>query len=264
MNLEEINQIKHDIEGKKPVSRKPVYSKTALGDVTNDIGSTYVEINMSKQHLWFYKDGALVTEGDVVTGNVGNGTATPEGTYSLKYKAKDSVLVGEGYRSPVSFWMPFIGNSIGLHDASWRSEFGGEIYKTSGSHGCVNLPYSLAQSIYKDEEVDIIHGMQSGDQTGNTYPDCSKEFFESCNQTLEIANSNKVHLKAPFVTVDKAGVVKYGLEHNVPYEKTWSCYRGGAKACGHCGTCIDRLAAFKANGVEDPIDYEDRTQVDRA
>lgn len=123
---------------------------------------------------------------------------------------------------------------------------------------------TLAQSIYKDEEVDIIHGMQTGDQTGNTYPDCSKEFFESCNQTLEIANSNKVHLKAPFVTIDKAGVVKYGLEHTVPYEKTWSCYRGGEKACGHCGTCIDRLAAFKANGVEDPIDYEDRTQVDRA
>ena len=149
---EEINQIKQDIEGKKSVSRKPVYSKTALGDVTNDIGSTYVEINMSKQHLWFYKDGALVTEGDVVTGNVGNGTATPEGTYSLKYKAKDSVLVGEGYRSLVSFWMPF-NNNIGIHDASWRSTFGGKIYLSNGSHGCVNAPYKLAQSIYSNIEA---------------------------------------------------------------------------------------------------------------
>lgn len=149
---EEINQIKQDIEGKKPVSRKPVYSKTALGDVTNDIGSTYVEINMAKQHLWFYKDGTLVTEGDVVTGNVGNGTATPEGTYSLKYKAKDSVLVGEGYRSPVSFWMPF-NNNIGIHDASWRSTFGGKIYLSNGSHGCVNVPYKLAQSIYSNIEA---------------------------------------------------------------------------------------------------------------
>lgn len=150
--VEEINQIKQDIQGKKPVSRKPVYSKTALGDVTNDIGSTYVEINMAKQHLWFYKDGALVTEGDVVTGNVGNGTATPEGTYSLKYKAKDSVLVGEGYRSRVSFWMPF-NNNIGIHDASWRSAFGGKIYLSSGSHGCVNAPYKLAQSIYSNIEA---------------------------------------------------------------------------------------------------------------
>lgn len=148
---EEIKQIKDDIEGKKPVSRDPIYSKTALGTVTDDIGNTYVEINMSKQHLWFYKDGALVTEGDVVTGNVGNGTATPEGIYALKYKAKDSVLVGENYRSPVSFWMPF-NNNIGIHDASWRSVFGGKIYLSGGSHGCVNAPYSLAQAIYSNIE----------------------------------------------------------------------------------------------------------------
>lgn len=148
---EEVKQIKEDIEGKKPVSRDPIYSKTALGEITNDIGNTYVEINMSKQHLWFYKDGALVTQGDVVTGNVANGTATPEGTYSLKYKAKDSVLVGENYRSPVSFWMPF-NNNIGIHDASWRNVFGGRIYLSGGSHGCVNAPYSLAQAIYSNIE----------------------------------------------------------------------------------------------------------------
>ncbi|MDO5516697.1 MAG: peptidoglycan binding domain-containing protein [Clostridium sp.] len=148
---EEVNKIKEDIEGGKPVSRKPMYSKTALGDIINDIGNTYIEINMSKQHLWFYKDGALVTQGDVVTGNVANGTATPEGTYSLKYKVKDSVLVGEGYRTPVSFWMPF-NNNIGIHDANWRSVFGGRIYLSGGSHGCVNAPYSLAQAIYSNIE----------------------------------------------------------------------------------------------------------------
>ena len=123
---------------------------------------------------------------------------------------------------------------------------------------------TIAQSIYKDEESVIVHGMQTGDQAGNTYPDCSKEFFEACNRTLEIASSNKVHLVAPFVNSSKAEVVKYGLEHGCPYNLTWSCYRGGKIACGHCGTCIDRLAAFRENGVEDPIDYVDRSQVYRA
>ena len=86
-----------------------------------------------------------------------NGTITPEGTYKLKYKDKDSVLVGENYRSPVSFWMPFNGN-IGMHDASWRYSFGGQIYMTNGSHGCVNLPYSLANDIFYniDEGTPII------------------------------------------------------------------------------------------------------------
>lgn len=150
----EIVQLNTDIEGKKAVSREPVYSKTALGDITNDIGNTYVEINMGKQHLWFYKDGELITEGDIVTGNVSHGTATPEGIYSLKYKERDSVLVGDNYRSPVSFWMPF-NNNIGIHDASWRSVFGGKIYLTSGSHGCVNAPYGVAQAIYSNIEAGI-------------------------------------------------------------------------------------------------------------
>ncbi|HCW54712.1 MAG TPA: hypothetical protein DG753_13480 [Clostridium sp.] len=147
----EINHIKQDIESKKFVKRQPIYSKTALGYVTNDIGSTYVEIDMSKQYLWFYKDGVLITEGSIVTGNVANGTSTPEGIYSLKYKDRDSVLIGQGYRSPVSFWMPF-NNNIGIHDASWRSMFGGKIYLSNGSHGCVNAPYKLAQSIYNNIE----------------------------------------------------------------------------------------------------------------
>lgn len=151
---EELSQIKQDIEGKKPVNRKFVYSQTAFGDITNDIGNTYIEIDMGKQHLWFYKDGNLVTHGDVVTGNVYNGTATPEGVYSLKYKVKDTFLIGENYKSYVNFWMPF-NNNIGLHDASWRNVFGGNIYLSNGSHGCVNLPYSLAESIYNNIEKGI-------------------------------------------------------------------------------------------------------------
>ena len=120
----------------------------------NVSGDTFVEVDMSKQYLWFYKDGYIVAEGNVVSGNLSeNGCATPAGVYSLNNKQRDTNLVGPNYVSPVSFWMPFIKNSIGLHDASWRNEFGGEIYKTSGSHGCVNLPYSLAQSIYSNISV---------------------------------------------------------------------------------------------------------------
>ncbi|MDV3426435.1 MAG: L,D-transpeptidase/peptidoglycan binding protein [Bacillota bacterium] len=129
------------------ISKKPTYSQTAFSYNDNDIGNTYLEIDLTKQHLWFYKDGSLVVQGDVVTGNVSHNTATPAGIYRVKYKQKNAVLNGPDYSSPVTFWMPFNGG-IGLHDASWRSVFGGNIYKTSGSHGCVNAPYYLAKTVF--------------------------------------------------------------------------------------------------------------------
>ena len=93
----------------------------------------------------------LITEGDIVSGNVNNDCATPAGIYSLVYKQKDTVLKGEGYASPVDFWMPFNGG-IGIHDASWRYTFGGSIYVSNGSHGCINAPHSLANAIYNNIE----------------------------------------------------------------------------------------------------------------
>ena len=101
--------------------------------------NTFVEVDLTNQTVVYYKNGELITQGNVVTGNVSAGHATPSGVYRLDWKAKDFVLRGDGYASPVSFWMPFNGG-IGLHDASWRSSFGGSIYKTNGSHGCVNMP----------------------------------------------------------------------------------------------------------------------------
>lgn len=153
----ETEQLINDLKGKQLVQREPMYSQKGINSITNDIETNYVEIDLSNQHLWFHKDGKIITQGDVVSGSVATGNKTPAGTYKLKYKAKDSVLVGENYRSPVSFWMPFNGN-IGLHDASWRSRFGGNIYVSNGSHGCVNLPYSLAKEIFKniDEGTPII------------------------------------------------------------------------------------------------------------
>ena len=113
--------------------------------------NTFVEVDLTNQTIVYYKNGELITQGNVVTGDVSKGYSTPSGVYRLDWKAKDFVLRGDGYASPVSFWMPFNGG-IGLHDASWRSSFGGSIYKTNGSHGCVNLPYSVAEAIYNNIE----------------------------------------------------------------------------------------------------------------
>lgn len=129
-------------------TREPAYYQTASQFGDDDVGDTYVEINLTAQHLYFYKDGELVVDSDFVSGNVTKGNGTPVGTYPIQYKQKDATLVGEDYETPVSFWMPFNGN-IGLHDAPWRSDFGKDIYMTSGSHGCINLPPKVAKKIYE-------------------------------------------------------------------------------------------------------------------
>ena len=142
-----INIIKQGEE----VRREPAYSQKAISREKDDVGNTYVEIDMTKQHIWFYKNGSLVVEGDVVTGNAANNWSTPVGTYRLNYKEKDATLKGENYESEVTYWMPF-NNNIGIHDAGWRTEFGGEIYLTNGSHGCVNAPYDVAEKIFQNIE----------------------------------------------------------------------------------------------------------------
>jgi hypothetical protein len=134
------------------VTKKPAYIQTAFSMNGNDIGNTYVEIDLTKQHLWYYKNGSLIVQGDVVTGNVNSNHATPRGIYRLKYKLRNTILRGPGYAAPVTFWMPFNGG-IGIHDAGWRSVFGGNIYKTDGSHGCINCPYNVAKSVFNNIET---------------------------------------------------------------------------------------------------------------
>jgi hypothetical protein len=129
--------------------REPVYKQKAASHGDTDYGSTYVEINLTAQHLYFYKDGKLLVESDFVSGNESKGWSTPAGVFPLTYKQRDATLKGETYRTPVSYWMPFNGN-IGLHDATWRSTFGGTIYKSGGSHGCVNLPPAVAKTIFEN------------------------------------------------------------------------------------------------------------------
>lgn len=128
--------------------REPEYLYTAAVKGEDDIGDSYVEINLTAQHLYLYVDGQLVTESDFVSGNVSRGFATPDGVYGLTYKTMDATLKGPGYATPVKYWMPFNGN-IGMHDAKWRRQFGGQIYLHNGSHGCINLPVEEAEKIYE-------------------------------------------------------------------------------------------------------------------
>lgn len=130
---------------------EPVYYGKGQKFGTDDIGNTYVEINIGEQHLWVYKNGNVVNESDFVSGGLFKGNNTPDGVFAITYKERDATLVGENYQSSVKYWMPFNGN-IGMHDASWRDQFGGHIYYMSGSHGCVNLPTAKAAAIYDQVE----------------------------------------------------------------------------------------------------------------
>lgn len=133
--------------------RSPVWYEAAWTRGENDIGNTYVEIDYTNQRMWYYKDGMLLVDTPVVTGNVSAGNASPEGVFCLVGKEEDATLVGEDYKTPVDYWMPFYGG-VGIHDAdSWRSSYGGDIYQWSGSHGCINTPTAQAAVIYENIEI---------------------------------------------------------------------------------------------------------------
>lgn len=99
----------------------------------------------------------------------------------------------------------------------------------------------------------LYYGAHHDDWAGNAYPDCSREFVAAMNNAIMEGTGGELHMEAPFVEWSKADIVKKGLELNVPYELTWSCYEGGDKPCGVCATCIDRKRAFELNGSVDPL-----------
>lgn len=152
----EKEQLLADIASNTVVTREPVYStKGKSRNGVDDICGTYVEVDLTGQHLWYYKDGELIIESDVVTGKPTEERETATGVFMIPYKQTDITLSGgtgsDAWETDVDFWMPFH-EGQGLHDASWRSSFGGNIYKTNGSHGCVNLPYDVAETIYEEME----------------------------------------------------------------------------------------------------------------
>lgn len=153
---ETVKQLKKILKKKKSKTVEPIYRNVAAQHGKDDIGDTYVEISIKRQHLWFYKDGKLKLQSDVVTGKLTKDRKTTVGVHRIYGKQRDRYLgtmAVQGYRSFVHYWMPFNWDGQGLHDATWRSKFGGNLYKTGGSHGCVNLPYSFAGKLY--EEVSI-------------------------------------------------------------------------------------------------------------
>ncbi|WP_346912277.1 peptidoglycan binding domain-containing protein [Clostridium sp.] len=145
---EETQALLNAIKEGKSEERQPIYAQTAASYGSNDFGNTYVEINLTTQHIWFYKDDVLMVEGPIVSGTANSKHATPSGIYGLTYKERNAVLRGENYAAPVSYWMPF-NQDIGIHDATWRSKFGGQIYITDGSHGCINTPSNVASTIFE-------------------------------------------------------------------------------------------------------------------
>ena len=145
----ETEVLEHLIRSGAVRKRFPRFAHTAADWSHSDLGDTYVEVDLTSQKLWLYVDGNLELAADCVTGTyTDSARKTPSGTYTIYSLESPAVLKGPDWNSPVSYWMPFNGG-IGLHDASWRTSFGGDIFMYSGSHGCINLPLAAAETLYR-------------------------------------------------------------------------------------------------------------------
>ena len=149
----ETDNLYNDIIHHTNVERTPAFTSEGFtyDEHGDDIGDTYAEVDLTNQHMYYYKNGKLILDTDVVTGCVNLRRGTPSGIYSVQYKQCPAILRGDDYETPVTYWMPFNGG-IGFHDATWRGSFGGQIYIWSGSHGCVNMPYFAAQQLFSEIE----------------------------------------------------------------------------------------------------------------
>jgi hypothetical protein len=135
-----------DLKEGKTETIEPEYRYKGTDRSTNDIGGTYCEVNITQQRMWCYQDGQLIADTPVVTGNEAAGTCTPSGSvWAVDAKKADATFKTSGVH--VDFWLPF-NDGCGIHDASWRSNYGGSIYKSNGSHGCVNTPHDAAAKIF--------------------------------------------------------------------------------------------------------------------
>lgn len=148
----EVAYLKEAFENKVSEVHTPVYSQMALYQGKNDIGDTYIEVDMTEQMMYYYEDGEIMIETPIVSGDIKTGHKTPARVCYVYNKQTDRILRGPGYASPVDYWMP-VNGSIGIHDATWRNQFGGEIYKTNGSHGCINTPYEAMETLYEKVEI---------------------------------------------------------------------------------------------------------------
>lgn len=141
-----------------------------------------------------------------------------------------------------------------------KESYSEQIKKTDGKPVSTYVPFrnglflsSAASMALSKGCSKIYYGAHADDAAGNAYPDCSSVFNEAMNKAIYEGSGRQLSIEAPFVGLNKSQVVKIGLEIGVPYELTWSCYEGGNVPCCKCGTCIDRMAAFEANGTKDPL-----------
>lgn len=211
MNYEkETDELKAQIEEGKSGERTPVYYQTAAQYGSKDYGDTYVEINLTAQHLFVYKDGKKVLESDFVSGNTSQKMGTPAGVYGITYKERYGFLVGETYESTVSYWMPFNGD-IGLHDAIWKTQFGSDFYQTDGSHGCINLPYLVAKQIYSLVEKGTpvicykLKGTESDSVTIQSYQEIANGAIEAIDAIGEVTKDSKEEIDTARYMYEKIG-----------------------------------------------------------
>ena len=154
----QIEEIKLLLGSPNTLNLRPLYDRELISDMFGN----HIELDLSRQHIWFYKDGKLIVDTPCVTGCVRDGNDTPTGVFFLLNKNRDVYLEGYNndgtrYKSFVKYWMR-IYKGIGLHDASWRSNFGGEIYLNNGSHGCINMPKEAAKTTFEniDNTIPVI------------------------------------------------------------------------------------------------------------
>ena len=130
----------------------PKYTHEATFRGLNDIGDTYIEVDLSDQYMYYYKNGELILETDIVSGDIPKGWTTPRGVFAISGKYTDTYLYGRDYIDFVSYWMPYF-RGYGLHDSDWRDEWGGDIYTYDGSHGCINMCKDSARTVYENIEI---------------------------------------------------------------------------------------------------------------
>lgn len=201
----EKEQIIETIKAGEVTTRDLNYSMTANSHEGNDYGDSYVEINLTAQHLFLYKDGQLVIDSDFVSGNVSKENGSPTGAYGITYTQKDATLRGDDYETPVAYWMPFAGN-VGMHDASWRSKFGGSIYKYGGSHGCINLPVNVAKVIYENVGKNypvLVYELPGTESTNSTNPKAAEKVEKLIEEIGTVTEDSGDAIKKAETAYDK-------------------------------------------------------------
>lgn len=142
------------LESKEGGTLEPVYKTKGLSRKEDDLGNTYVEIDLSRQHLWYYENGTQVISTGIISGLPIEGRETPTGVFKIWSRETNRNLEGEDYSSPVNYWLPINWTGVGLHDASWQSSFGGSLYTTLGSRGCINMPLEQVKKLYEMVKID--------------------------------------------------------------------------------------------------------------